>query len=130
MGSLITRRGTWSVDDRIAAPWHYLPVEVPPGTAALRVTLSYPRDGGAALDLGCLGPDGFRGWSGGARGSFVVSEAAATPGYLAGPVTPGLWQVMIGLHLVPADMPFSVTAELVDASGGALSSVLAEAGAV
>ena len=131
MGSLITHQGTWSVDDRIAAPWHYLPVEVPAGTAALRVTLSSPRGGGAPLDLGCLGPDGFRGWSGGARGSFVVSEAAATPGYLAGPVTPGLWQVMIGLHLVPADgMPFSVTAELLDSSGGTLSSVLAEAGAV
>src|ERR1700735_4757031 len=101
MGSLITRRGTWSVDDRIDAPWHYLPVEVPPGTAALRVTLSYPRDSGAVLDLGCFGPSWCRGWSGGARDSFVLSELGATPGYLPGPVTAGLWQVAVGLHQVP-----------------------------
>src|ERR1700733_12974736 len=131
MGSLTKHEGTFSLDDRIDAPWHYLPVEVPPGTAALRVTLSYPRDSGAVLDVGCFGPDGFRGWSGGARDSFVLSEAGATPGYLAGPVTPGLWQVVIGLHLVPADgLPFSVTAEAIDASGGALTRALAGGGAV
>jgi len=135
MGSLITHTGTFSLDDRIAAPWHYLPVEVPPGTAALRVRLSYPRsyprDGGWVLDLGCFGPSGFRGWSGGARDSFVVSELGATPGYLPGPVTAGLWQVVIGLHLVPAEgVPFTVAAEAIDASGGALVRALTAAGAV
>ncbi len=102
MASLTTHTGTFSIDDRLAAPWHYLPVEVPAGTGALRVTLSYPRDSGAVMDLGCFDPAGFRGWSGGARDSFVVAEFGATPGYLAGPVTAGLWQVVIGLHLVPA----------------------------
>ena len=86
----------------MASPWHYLPVEVPAGTAALRVTLSYARDGGAILDLGCFGPSGFCGWSGGARSSFVVSALGATPGYLAGEVVAGLWQVAIGLYKVPA----------------------------
>src|ERR1700728_4522425 len=108
MDSVIRHAGTWTIEDMMATPWHYLPVEVPAGAAALRVTLSYPRGAGAVLDVGCFGPDGFRGWSGGARDSFVLSEAGATPGYLAGPVTPGLWQVVIGLHLVPADgLPFS-----------------------
>src|SRR5580658_8774705 len=131
MGQRTTHRGTWSVDDRLAAPLHYLPVEVPAGAAALRVMLSCPTDSGAVLDLGCLGPDGFRGWSGGARDTFVVSEPAATPGYLAGPVTAGLWQVMIGLHQVPVEgVPFTVTAEVVDAAGGALGRLLAEGGAV
>jgi len=46
--------------------WQYLPVEVPPGSCALRVELDYDEDG-AILDLGCLGAAGFRGWSGGAR---------------------------------------------------------------
>src|SRR5487761_133903 len=105
MGSLITHTGTFSIDDRLASQWQYLPVEVPPGTGALRVTLSYPRDAAAVLDLGCLDPAGFRGWSGGARDSFVVAELGATPGYLAGPVTAGLWQGVIGLHLVPAAGP-------------------------
>jgi hypothetical protein len=127
-----TRSGTFRVDDRISAPWHYLPVEVPAGASALRVTLSYPRTSGAVIDLGCLGPDGvFRGWSGGARESFAVSEAGATPGYLAGPVGPGLWQVALGLHLVPADgVPYTVTAEPSALSGGPLAALLAAQGAV
>ena len=126
MGSLTTHSGTFSLDDRVAAAWHYLPVEVPAGTGALRVTLSYPHDCGAVLDLGCLDPAGFRGWSGGARDSFVVAELGATPGYLAGPVTAGLWQVIIGLHLVLASgMPFSLTAESLSARSASLGGQLA-----
>ena len=131
MGSLSTHTGTFSIDDRLAAPLQYLPFEVPPGTGALRVTLDYPRDTSAVLDLGCFDPAGFRGWSGGARDSFVIAEFGATPGYLAGPVPAGLWQVAIGLHLVPASgLPFTVTAEsLSDDSpslAGQLASWLAE----
>ena len=127
-----TRSGTFRVDDRIAAPWHYLPVEVPAGASALRVTLCYPRATGAVIDLGCLGPGGvFRGWSGGARESFAVAEAGATPGYLAGAADAGLWQVVLGLHLVPADgLPYTVTAEPVTVSGPALAALLAQHAAV
>jgi hypothetical protein len=117
MGTLIRHTGTFTMDDRIAAPWHYLPVEVRPGVSALRVELSYSRDGGTVLDLGCFDPSGFRGWSGGARSSFVVSADGATPGYLAGPVSAGLWQVVLGLHAVPADgVQFELTAEPVNGS--------------
>ena len=126
MGSLSTHTGTFSIDDRLAAPLQYLPVEVPAGTGALRVTLSYPRDTPAVLDLGCFGPAGFHGWSGGARDSFVVAEFGATPGYLAGPVTAGLWQVVIGLHLVPTSgLPFTVTAESLSAGSASLAGQLA-----
>ena len=125
MGSLTTHTGMFSIDDRIASPWHYLPVEVPAGAAAVRVTLSYPRDSGAVLDLGCLDPAGFRGWSGGARDSFVVAEPGATPGYRAGPVPAGLWQVVIGLHAVPAPgVPFTVTAEPLSAGSASLGGQL------
>ena len=48
------------------------------------------------------GPAGFRGWSGGARRSFVIAPDAATPGYLAGELDPGTWQVIIGIHQLPA----------------------------
>jgi hypothetical protein len=126
MGSLITHAGTFTIDDRIASPWHYLPVEVPPGTGALRVTLSYPRDSEAVLDLGCFDPAGFRGWSGGARDSFVIAERGATPGYLAGPVTTGLWQVVIGPYVVPVEgVPFTVTAEPIAARSATLDGQLA-----
>ncbi|MGH3150989.1 MAG: hypothetical protein ACRDOB_09680, partial [Streptosporangiaceae bacterium] len=90
-----TYDGRWTLEHRFASPWHYLPVEVGPGTAGLRVELEYDRAGGTVLDLGCLGPDGFRGWSGGARGSFVITADGATPGYLPGELEAGLWQVMI-----------------------------------
>jgi len=111
MGELTVHTGTWTLEDRFASPWQYLPVEVAPGTAALRVELEYDR-AGSVLDLGCLGPSGFRGWSGGARESCVLAAAAATPGYLPGEIEPGLWQVMIGLHLVAPDgVRYRVTAE-------------------
>ena len=111
MGELTVHTGTWMPEDRFASPWHYLPVEVAPGTAALRVALEYDR-AGAVLDLGCVGPSGFRGWSGGARESFLIGAESATPGYLPGEVEAGLWQVMLGLHVVPPDgVRYRVTAE-------------------
>src|SRR5215469_10096349 len=94
--------GKWTIEDKCESPWHYLPVEVPPGSSALRVDLAYDPSGGAGLDLGCFGPAGFRGWSGGARRSFLITSSLATPGYLPGELEPGTWQVVIGLHRIPA----------------------------
>jgi len=92
--------GRWTLEDLFASPWHYLPVEVPVGARGLRAEFEYERSG-AVLDLGCIAPSGFRGWSGGARRTFVIGPDAATPGYLPGDIEPGRWQVMIGLHRVP-----------------------------
>jgi len=130
MGTLTRHTGTFTLEDRIASPWHYFPVEVGPGASALRVELTYQGAAGTVLDLGCFDPAGFRGWSGGARSSFVVSAVGATPGYLPGPVPAGLWQVVLGLHLVPPDgIPFEVTAEPVGMRGEALAGELASGGA-
>jgi hypothetical protein len=118
-GNSTRHTGRWTLEDRFAAPWHYLPVEVGPGTAGLRVELEYERAEGTVLDLGCLGPDGFRGWSGSARESFVISRDAATPGYLAGDLEAGRWQVMIGVHHVPPDgVRYQLTAEAMPAGAG------------
>src|SRR3984957_6377444 len=120
MDSVIRHAGTWTIEDMMASPWHYLPIEVPAGSAALLVTLSYARDEGAILDLGCFGPLGFAGWSGGARSSVVISPVGATPGYLAGEVVAGLWRVAIGLYKVPASgVRYEVTAEVVGGAGWA-----------
>ena len=109
--------GRWTLEDRFASPWHYLPVEVPPGTAGLRVELDYDRADGAVLDLGCFGPGGFRGWSGSSRESFVIARDAATPGYLPGELEPGTWQVMIGVHRVPpGGVPYRLTAQAATAA--------------
>src|SRR5580693_6666953 len=119
--------GRWTLEDRFASPWHYLPVEVPTGTAGLRVELDYERASGTVLDLGCLGPHGFRGWSGSARESFVITREAATPGYLPGEIEAGTWQVMIGVHRVPPDgVRYQVTAEALPRTG----SLAAEAGSL
>jgi hypothetical protein len=121
MGNGTEHSGRWTLEDRFASPWHYLPVEVAAGAGGLRVELEYERGGGAVLDLGCLGPDGFRGWSGGARKSFVITPGAATPGYLPGELEAGTWQVMIGVHRVPpGGIGFRVTAETT-ARAGALA---------
>jgi hypothetical protein len=89
--------------------WAYLPFDVPAGVRRIRVTTSHEDFALAGvarnvLDLGIFGPAGydlgnaagFRGWSGGARDSFVISQTHATPGYLAGPIEPGRWAVALG----------------------------------
>jgi len=110
--------GVWTIEDRCASTWHYLPFDVPAGADALKVSLAYD-PAAAVLDLGCLGPAGFRGWSGSARDSFVVAARAATPGYLPGPLEPGTWHVVLGLHQVPADgVGYEITVETASGRAG------------
>ncbi len=71
---------------------------MPARAGALEVTLEYDRSE-TTLDLGLIGPDQFRGWSGSERTTLVVTEQWATPGYLPGPVG-GPWQVVLGLYRV------------------------------
>lgn len=118
--------GVWTIEDRCESAWHYVPFEVPPGSCALRVSLDYDPSS-AVLDLGCFGPAGFRGWSGGARESFVISDDAATPGYLPGPLEPGLWQVAIGLHRVPAaGVRWQVSTEITSQPGSLVPDLRSE----
>ena len=117
MAKTFRRDGRWTYEDRFASAWHYLPVEVPPGCCALRIELEYDHKA-ATLDLGCLGPAGFRGWSGGARRSFVISADDATPGYLPGELEAGTWQVIIGIYRVPPEgVPYRLTAHLASTPG-------------
>jgi len=105
-------QGRWSLQDRFASDLQYLPVDIPPGASGLRAELEYDRTAGT-LDLGCIGPAGFRGWSGGARRSFMITADQATPGYLPGELEPGTWQVMIGLYQMPVEgIEYRLTAEV------------------
>jgi PHP domain len=116
MDQITRHSGRWTFEDRFASPWHYLPVEVSPGSREIRVELDYDRTA-ATLDLGCLGPAGFRGWSGGARRSFVISADGATPGYLPGELDPGTWLVIIGIYrLRPEGVPYQLTATVADSA--------------
>jgi MYXO-CTERM domain-containing protein len=86
------------LDAAPTAPVLFVPFEVPPGTAELRVARDDLSEANI-LDWGLMGPDGFRGWSGGNRADVVVNAEAATPGYLPGPMA-GTWQLMIGFAKV------------------------------
>ena len=118
--AVMRHRGKWELQDRFASVWQYLPVSVPAGASGLRAELEYDR-AAATLDLGCIGPAGFRGWPGGARRSFAITAAQATPGYLAGELEPGTWQVMIGLYRMPVEgIGYSLTTEVAGPGGLAL----------
>ncbi|MGH8795249.1 MAG: CehA/McbA family metallohydrolase [Stackebrandtia sp.] len=111
MTPLAVHRGEWTPDDRSEEFYRYLPFDVPPGVAGVRVRLEYNR-AGAVLDLGCVSPERFRGWSGGARGEYVVGARRATPGYLPGELEPGEWHVVLGLHRVPRPVRYAVEIEV------------------
>lgn len=81
-----------------------IPFDLPECATSFEVQVRVEKAGqGAGIDLGCEGPDGFRGWSGGARTSYVIAQDDATPGYLPGALAPGSWDVVLGIHTVPAE---------------------------
>ncbi len=88
-------------EDRAATPYLAVPVDVPAGAGSIEVELTFDHQAGV-IDLGCEGPGGWRGWSGGARQRFVITDDAATWGYLPGPLEPGVWHVVLGLYRVSA----------------------------
>lgn len=91
-----------TLDDQARDRYPRIPFRVEPGTPSVEVVIRF--DGSAAgIDLGCEGDAGWRGWSGGARTSFVIAAGDATPGYLPGPLEPGEWNVVLGLHRLPAE---------------------------
>ncbi|MBA2318805.1 MAG: PHP domain-containing protein, partial [Euzebyales bacterium] len=78
-----THRQHWTSEDRQARRYRYVSFDVPPGAAGVAVHLDYDASL-AVVDLGVLDPEGFRGYSGGARDRFAITGVAATPGYLPG----------------------------------------------
>jgi predicted metal-dependent phosphoesterase TrpH len=105
--------------------WTYVPFEVPVGVRRITVDVSYRHFQvfkiGNVLDLGLFGAAGWgtdgvaelRGWSGGARTSFTISETDATPGYLAGTIDPGMWAVALGpVVLDPRGMAWTLRIKL------------------
>lgn len=118
-----------SIDDLF-----YLPVDVPAGINRIDVVYSYDKPTvptavrGNACDIGMFGPEGyqlgnakgFRGWSGGFRDRFTISASDATPGYVAGPITPGRWHVVLGPYTVaPQSLNYQVQITLTSGAAGA-----------
>ena len=75
-----------------------VPFEVPKGVTRVTVSFSYTgRDQHTTIDLGMFDGERFRGWSGGNKSTFTVSATDATPSYLAGPIRPGRWKLILGV---------------------------------
>ena len=104
----IVLEGRLTPDHKTRSDYRLLPFEVPTGTCRIEVRYTYNRDADNVLDLGLFDPrgtdflcaKGFRGWSGGARDHVVITERSATPGYLPGPIFPGIWHVLLGLYQI------------------------------
>jgi hypothetical protein len=89
----------------------FVPFTVPPGTLEIAVHHDDLSDDNI-LDWGLEDPSGFRGWGGGNSEDAVVGEAAASRSYVAGPISPGEWRVVVGkakIQGTPAKYSLTVT---------------------
>jgi hypothetical protein len=96
-----------------------VPFDVPSGVTRITVQFSYTgKEEHTTIDLGLLGPDGFkgqdgfRGWSGGSKQVFTVSATDATPSFLPGPIQPGRWTLLLGIPNIRKDAHASYTANI------------------
>jgi len=90
-----------------------LPFDVPAGAARITVVFAYTgKEERTALDLGVADPQRFRGWSGGNKDSFTLSESDATPSYLPGAIVPGRWKLLIGIPNIRPQSVSSVEAKI------------------
>jgi hypothetical protein len=90
-----------------------VPFDVGEGVTRITVDCSYTeRDRHTVIDLGMFDGERFRGWSGGNKSSFTVSETDATPSYLAGPVRPGRWKLILGIPNIEKDVRSEFTATI------------------
>jgi hypothetical protein len=74
----------------------FVEFDVPAGFHEIQVQHANVTGNDTILDWGLDDPAGFRGWGGGNVEPAVVGDLAASRSYLAGPITPGKWRVVIG----------------------------------
>jgi hypothetical protein len=94
---------------------HYreVPFTVPAGTTRLTVDFAYTgKDQKSVIDLGVRDPQRFRGWSGGNKASFTISDSEATPSYLPGPIPAGTWKLVLGVPNLRAGAQARYTAQV------------------
>jgi hypothetical protein len=90
-----------------------VPFRLPAGTARLTVEFAYTgKAQRSVIDLGLRDPQRLRGWSGGDKARLVVEEADATPSYLAGPLQPGTWSLVLGVPNIRKTATAAYTARI------------------
>ena len=104
--------------------YFYVPFQIGPHTTKISISYTYDHANGSnAVDIGLfdsrsnLKPgevEGFRGWSGGRRTEFFLSQEKATSGYVPGEMPAGTWHIILGLYRVVAqgvDITFKIDVE-------------------
>ncbi|OHB30903.1 MAG: phosphotransferase [Phenylobacterium sp. RIFCSPHIGHO2_01_FULL_69_31] len=90
-----------------------VPFKVPPGTASVTVEFAYTgKDQKSVIDLGIRDPQRLRGWSGGNKARFTLTETWATPSYLPGPLPAGEWKLILGVPNLRKDGRADYTATI------------------
>jgi MYXO-CTERM domain-containing protein len=79
----------------------FVDFDVPAGTKEIEIKHDDLSDTNI-LDFGLYDQDGYRGWGGGTSEPTIVGEQAASRAYLAGPIKPGTWRVVVGKAKVVA----------------------------
>jgi hypothetical protein len=105
-----------SSDDQTYRPVTF---QVPANVNRITIQFDYTgRDKHTTIDLGLLGPDGFRGqdgfrgWSGGSKKLFTVSATDATPSFLPGAIRPGRWTLLLGIPNIRPNVAAEYTARI------------------
>ena len=90
-----------------------VPFKAPPGTTRITIEFDYTgKDRKSVIDLGIRDPQRFRGWSGGNKARFTISDVDATPSYLPGPLPAGTWKLVLGVPNLRRDGEASYTARI------------------
>lgn len=90
-----------------------VPFEVPPGTGRIAVDFTYTgKDQRTVIDIGLRDPDGQRGWSGGNKSHFEITEFGSTPSYANGAITPGTWHLVLGVPNIREGQTSTYTATI------------------
>ncbi|WP_052295983.1 CehA/McbA family metallohydrolase [Pseudothermotoga thermarum] len=107
----IVYSGSFKPSDRLSSVYRLFAFSVPENVKYLEIRYDYDRSQGNVIDLGLFDPrggsflssEGFRGWSGSAKSHVIIAETFATPGYIPGPIIPGVWKVILGLYKINSE---------------------------
>jgi predicted metal-dependent phosphoesterase TrpH len=104
-------RGSLSGKDH--QTYRLVPFQVPAGTKRITVAFDYTgRDHKTVIDIGLYDPERCRGWSGGNKSEFTLSEYDATSSYLPGPLPPGEWRLLLGIPNIRSNETSEYTAKI------------------
>ncbi|MGR3766016.1 CehA/McbA family metallohydrolase [Rossellomorea sp. NS-SX7] len=92
---------TETIDHSRQGEYLTLPFSVIDDMEEIKIELDFTDKESNVIDLGVEDPNGFRGWSGGARKEVFLREDRATPGYNIGELPEGKWGVILNAYRVP-----------------------------